>query len=160
MTTVVRSATPADAEAAARIVRASIAELCVTDHKGDKALLDAWLANKTPENFAVWISAPGAQAFIAEENAEPVGFALLTSYGELALLYVLPARARTGIGKVLMDSVRTAAALAGFRSIQLESTTTARDFYLAQGFEASAPPSSDWGMLAHPMRQHLVERQS
>jgi hypothetical protein len=44
----IRDATPADAEAACKVMRQSIAELCEADHHDDQKILAAWLANKQP----------------------------------------------------------------------------------------------------------------
>jgi GNAT superfamily N-acetyltransferase len=48
-------ARPEDAQEACPVLRRSIIELCAADHGHDPELLAAWLANKTPENFAAWM---------------------------------------------------------------------------------------------------------
>jgi hypothetical protein len=47
----IRNAVPEDAAAACEVMRRSIAELCVADHRNDPAILERWLANKTPDIF-------------------------------------------------------------------------------------------------------------
>jgi hypothetical protein len=58
MNVVVRQATLADTERALLVVRQSITQLCVADHRNDAATLERWLANKTPEQFARWLADP------------------------------------------------------------------------------------------------------
>jgi len=45
----IRDARVVDAPAARQVLRRSIIELCVADHRNDPAILTKWLANKTPE---------------------------------------------------------------------------------------------------------------
>ncbi|TGG95058.1 hypothetical protein E4656_01110 [Natronospirillum operosum] len=47
---IIRQVALSDAEAIPEVLRWSIAEVCHADHKGDKALLHQWLANKTPDS--------------------------------------------------------------------------------------------------------------
>jgi len=55
-----RLTTIGEAEEACAVIRRSIIELCVADHDGDLAILDRWLANKTPDQVRQWIEAnPG-----------------------------------------------------------------------------------------------------
>ena len=77
------------AEAACTVTRQSITHCCVLDHANDAAILTAWLANKTPENLAAWIAAPGAAAWGAYRGETMVGFAL-RAQATLALCYVVP----------------------------------------------------------------------
>ena len=55
----IRDVVVADAPAACDALRRSIAELCGADHKGDPAILERWLANKTPGIVASWMTQPG-----------------------------------------------------------------------------------------------------
>src|ERR1700687_1181504 len=52
---IVRDAVPEDAAAACQIMRRSIAELCLANHRNDPAILERWLSNKAPEIFKSWI---------------------------------------------------------------------------------------------------------
>ena len=61
----IRDATAADAAAACEVLRASIAELCIADHRNDPDILGRWLANKTPENVARWAADPVASLLLA-----------------------------------------------------------------------------------------------
>lgn len=146
----VRQATPADAQTAADIVRRSIEALCVPDHGGDPQRLQAWLANKTADNFQRWIGA-SLCAFLAERAGTGGGFALVTSAGELALLYVTPELQHRGAGKALLAACEGAVRTAGLAELKLDSTRTARDFYGRNGFSDTGPPQDGWGMTCYPM---------
>ena len=90
MTPLVRTATPADAEAACEVIRRSIAESCIEDHHRDPTVLATWLANKTPEGVRSWIASPDAFGVVAEADGAIVGFAMLTMPGEISLCYLVP----------------------------------------------------------------------
>jgi hypothetical protein len=51
----IRDAIPEDASAACQVMRRSITELCVPDHRNDPMILERWLSNKTAEIFRSWI---------------------------------------------------------------------------------------------------------
>ena len=63
----VRAAVPEDAAAACQVMRRSIAELCVADHRNDPAITERWLSNKTPEIFKSWIR-PDNSLLVAVER--------------------------------------------------------------------------------------------
>src|SRR5258707_11040363 len=64
----IRTAGPEDALAACQVMRRSIAELCVADHRNDEAILKPWLCNKTPEVFLSWIGQPDNCLLVAVED--------------------------------------------------------------------------------------------
>ena len=41
------------------VLRRSIVELCVADHRNDPKILAQWLANKRPCIVASWVAQPG-----------------------------------------------------------------------------------------------------
>jgi hypothetical protein len=61
----IRDAVVEDAPASCQVLRRSISELCVADHRGDATILAQWLANKTPEIVASWIAQPGNSVLVA-----------------------------------------------------------------------------------------------
>jgi GNAT superfamily N-acetyltransferase len=144
-----------DASEGCDVVRKSILTLCAADHNEDEQLIQAWLANKTAQNFVNWIGAPGALSFIARTSHSAVGFALATSDGELTLLYVAPEAHRKGIGRALLTAVETMARNAALTQLRVDSTLTARDFYLRNRFSLIGAPSSVWGLTSYPMRKQL-----
>lgn len=64
----IREAHTVDAEQACALLRRSIQDLCHADHSGDATRLASWLANKTPENVAAWISNPQSPVVVATEG--------------------------------------------------------------------------------------------
>jgi hypothetical protein len=64
----IRAASPEDAPAACQVMRRSIAELCVADHRNDEAILTRWLSNKTPEVFVSWITQSDNSLLVAAEG--------------------------------------------------------------------------------------------
>src|SRR5689334_5812773 len=104
----VREARPEDAVAVVEMVRDSITELCVEDHRNAPSLLDAWLENKTPENFRTWLSNPDNFCVVAADDCM-CGVGLLHRSGEIRLLYVSPKRLRRGIGRELLKRLESQA---------------------------------------------------
>ena len=148
--------TISDAEAACHVLRRSISECCEEDHHNDPVLLEAWLHNKTPESVRSWLQSPGAFSIVAMVEGAIVGFVLSSPSGEIMLCYVLPEVRFTGVGKAMLRAIEANAAAAGVQSLYLESTCTARTFYLHSGFVPSGPPCLAFGMEAHPMSKQLV----
>jgi hypothetical protein len=107
-----RIANAHDAVAAAKVLRRSIAQLCIADHQNDERFLAGWLANKTPENVASWIA--NSHVFVAEDGGYIVGVAALTSAGDVTLNYVArrrasdaslkPSSARWRTGRLSLDA--------------------------------------------------------
>ena len=143
-----------DAADACAVVRQSILHCCACDHHHDPAILSAWLANKTPENLAVWISTPGATAWGAYRGSAMVGVALLNR-AALALCYVVPEALHQGIGKALLHEAEAHAQALGVRALTLESTRTADSFYRRNGFETAGAVRSWAGLQAQPLRKTL-----
>src|SRR3954469_5746999 len=75
----IREARVEDAPAACDVLRRSIVELCAADHGNDPALLDPWLANKTPENVLAWMAE--THLLVAEEQGRRLGAAGLSRAG-------------------------------------------------------------------------------
>jgi hypothetical protein len=78
-----RDAAPDDAVAACRVLRESIAHLCVADHRNDPAILTAWLANKTPDIVAAWARQPGNSLLLAVEGDAILAVGSATDGGEI-----------------------------------------------------------------------------
>jgi GNAT superfamily N-acetyltransferase len=128
----IRAARKTDAAAACDVLRRSIAELCAADHGNDPALLDPWLANKTPENILAWIAE--THMLVAEEDGRLLGVAGLSSAGRVTLNYVAPEARYRGVSDALLRALEHKAAQLGCMSCTLESTKTARRFYAARGY--------------------------
>jgi len=142
----IRLATPSDASAACNVLRRSIAECCVLDHKNDPAILEAWLGNKTPETVASWFASPTNFSVVAVEEGTVVGVALLTGAGKLALCYLLPEARSMGAGKALLGRVEEQACTWGVKALQLHSTATGEEFFARQGYLRSGNVRSPYGV--------------
>lgn len=154
---IVRRAVAADAPAACEVVRRSIAELCVDDHRGDESELAAWLVDKTPEHFESWILSDRHVALAAERNGVVVGFALLDLTGVVALLYVSPDARFSGVSRSLLTALEREARAAGIVELRLESTRTARRFYEAAGYSSSRGSTRVCGATScYPMSRNLA----
>ncbi|KRD49210.1 GNAT family acetyltransferase [Acidovorax sp. Root275] len=140
------------AQAACTVVRQSITHCCAPDHGSDPTILAAWLANKTPENVAAWITAPDATAWAAYCGEAMVGFALLTRT-TLALCYVVPEALHQGVGRALLREAEARARELGLAALELESTRTAEAFYRRNGYEPAGAVQSWAGLQAQPMRK-------
>jgi hypothetical protein len=84
----IRDAEAEDADAACRVLRRSIAELCHADHRNDPAILSRWLGNKTPEFFTSWIKQPDNSLLVAVEDGSVVAVGSVTDGGKINLNYV------------------------------------------------------------------------
>ena len=92
----------------------------------------------------------------AEKAGTNQGFALVTSNGELALLYVTVELLHRGAGKALLVACEASARAAGIRTLILESTLTARGFYARHGYAAAGPARKVRGMSGYPMAKRLL----
>ena len=150
----VRAARLQDAEAAARLLRASIRDLCTTDHPCDPAVLERWLANKTADQFRKWVEAPG-WIVTAERHGQLVGIGQAFPSGEITLNYVLPAARFSGVSKLVLRTLEEHICLAGCVRATLASTRTAKRFYLRAGYQAAGTPFDAGGKVAFPMTKEL-----
>jgi ribosomal-protein-alanine N-acetyltransferase len=97
---------------------------------------EAW----SREAFAKLLATPGAFAFLALEEAEPLGFALgraAAGEAEILTIGVLPEARRRGAGRALMAAVEAEARARGAAELFLEvadDNLAARALYLALGF--------------------------
>jgi len=154
---VVRPVLIGDAEAACLVLRRSITELCVPDHGNAPAILQAWLANKTPERVAVWIL-DNPDGFLIVTGARGIGgVGAVSVSGEIMLNYVSPAARFQGISSLLMAAMERVALAAGLSRCTLTSTATAHSFYARRGYrDAGAPIEGFGGKPAYPMTRDLT----
>jgi len=138
----IREARIEDAVEACHVVRRSIAELCLADYQDDPAVLQEWLANKTPANLRSWISGPDNHVFVATDGEAILGVASVTTGGEITLNYVSPDARFQGVSKALLKHLEAKAEELGNERCVLTSTLTARLFYLSAGYEEQGLPQS------------------
>ena len=152
----VRAAQHADAAAACQVLRRSITELCHADHGGDSAILEKWLANKTPESVAGWIADADNRVFVAERQGEILGVAAINVRGEILLNYVSPDARLRGVSKVLLQQMEATARELGNATCTLTSTATARRFYLSAGYVEREVPRPGAGVMVKRLANKLI----
>jgi GNAT superfamily N-acetyltransferase len=118
----IRDAAPADAAAACYVLRESISRLCVADHGNDPAILNAWLANKTPETVAAWARQSGNSLLLAVEIDAILGVGSVTDAGEITLNYVAPVARFRGVSRALLKALEARAIERGNSRCTLTST--------------------------------------
>ena len=153
----IRRARIADAEAICAVHRRSIVELCTADHRNDPAILDAWLASKTPENVRRWIERPDNNLFVATERDAILAVGCVTDAGEITLNYVSPDARFRGVSKAMLAALEATARERGAERCTLVSTETARRFYRSAGYIEAPPQASRFGDKAsYPMTKSLA----
>jgi N-acetylglutamate synthase-like GNAT family acetyltransferase len=145
---VVRRAEVEDTDAVVTVLRRSITELCVADHRNDPGVLGAWLENKTAENVRTWIESPRSFMVVAEVGGAVCGVASLGITGGILLCYLLPEVQSTGVGRALLAGLEAEARRLGIRELFLESTVSARGFYSKQGFRSKEGGPADSSLLS------------
>ncbi len=130
---------------------------CLEDHGGKRAKLDAWLRNKTPENFLAWIESDGLYCTVVERGSSVVGFGMASVSGELLLCFVTPEVRFQGVGKAILLAIERWAATASIATLRLESTRTALPFYRRNGFESCGPVATFAGLESQPMCKQLLK---
>ena len=153
----IRAAHAEDAVAACTVLRRSIAELCWSDHRGDPAILERWLANKTPENVAAWIVHPRTAVLVAVEGDAVLAVGAVTDAGEITLNYVSPDARFSGVSRALLARLEAVARERGNDVCTLVSTETARRFYLSAGYLEQAPAQQNFGTSGgYPMSKRIT----
>ena len=145
-----------EAEDACAAIRSSIVELCGADHDGDRAILDRWLANKTPDQMRQWIEANPAGVLVAAGAAGIGGAGMVMPDGRIALNYVAPWARFAGVSKGLLLAMERCAAGWGNASCHLASTVTAHGFYLTYGYQDVGEPVASFGKFAYSMRRVII----
>ncbi len=130
----IRLARVTDTDAVMTVLRRSITELCVEDHRNDPGVLAAWLENKTAENVRAWIQSPRTFMVVAEVGGTVSGVASVGITGRILLCYLLPEVQSTGVGRELLAAIESEALHQGLRELSLESTKSARGFYSKHGY--------------------------
>ena len=151
----IRKAVPHDAANACALLRRSIEEVCEPDHRGRPDVLDAWLANKTPETIAAWFASPTNHAIVAERDGQLLGLALLTQAGKVALCYVEPGALRIGVGRALLAAVEEQARAWNIRKLHLHSPESCATFYQHHGYANAGLEKSCFGLECNLMWKQL-----
>jgi len=154
----IRDAIADDAAAACEVLRQSISQLCIADHRNDPAILTAWLANKKPEIVAAWATQPGNSLLVAVEGNAICAVGSVTDAGEITLNYVAPAARFRGVSRALLAALEARAAERGNTRCTLTSTETAHRFYQSTGYVDVGAPVGKFGTLSgYPMSRRLAD---
>ena len=154
----IRAAIPDDADAACDVLRRSITRLCIADHANDPAILARWLANKTPAQLRGWMASDQQHLLVAVEDGAVRGVGSVTTAARIALNYVAPEARFRGVSKAMLVALEALAHRSGATECVLESTATARRFYLSAGYVAAAPIRMS-GAASYPMVKRLAPGQ-
>jgi GNAT superfamily N-acetyltransferase len=153
----IRDATLGDADAACHVLRESISQLCVADHRNDPAILKGWLANKTPEIVADWAVQKGNSLLLAVEGNAVLAVGSVTDAGEITLNYVSPLARFRGVSRALLKALETRAMERGNTRCILTSSETAHRFYQSAGYVDDGAPTGKFGTRSgYPMTKRLV----
>jgi ribosomal protein S18 acetylase RimI-like enzyme len=128
-----------------RRAQASIAELCIVDHKNDPAILARWLGKKTIEYFVTWAEQPDNSLLVAVEGGQILAVGSVTDAGTIGLNYVSPDARFRGVSRALLHALELRAAERGNTRCTLISTETARRFYLSNGYFETGAQSGAFG---------------
>jgi len=105
-----------------------------------ECLTAAWDRPWLAKSFAEILALPGATAWLASKNGEPLGFALGSCAADeidILLIAILPAWRRHGFARLLLQRLLEAAAKAGIKRAVLEvasGNAPALAFYARLGF--------------------------
>jgi len=125
--TKIRRARPGEAPALSAIAFASKAHW-----RYSHAQLAAWRDDLTVTADTI----SSCHAYVADIDAQPVGFFVLTPsspYWELEHLWVLPRTMGRGVGRALLSHAADIAATGAARAIAIDADPNAEAFYLACG---------------------------
>jgi len=142
----VRPAIDSDAPAACDVVRRSIRELCVEDHRNDEDILNQWLANKTEENLRRWIVSDSSFSLVALRGERVCGFGMVHETGEVQLCYVAPEARFLGASDLILRELEQQGRRWGLSKLFLTTTTVAKKFYERRGWIVSGGPVPVFGM--------------
>lgn len=102
------------------------------------------LSNETPEIFRTWIK-PENSLLVAIEDSNVLAVGCVTDAGEITLNYVSPHTRFRGVSSALLGALESRAMERGNTRCTLESTETARRFYLARGYSENGAASAKFG---------------
>lgn len=148
-------AKPDDALDICRVLINSITHVYGPDYQNDEKIIGECLKNKTPENIEQWVSSPNNFSYKAIDNEKNIlGFALMNRSGEILLNYVDPGHLHRGIGKLLLEKFEEAAKFNNISEISVDSTITAKNFYLKNGFSLCGEQKIIGGIVGQfPMKK-------
>jgi putative acetyltransferase len=124
---------------------AAVQELTGDDYS--EAQQEAWAAAAEDED-AFGKKLAGELTLIATMQNSPVGFASLKGADHIEMLYVHPSVAGQGVGAMLIDALEKLAGARGAKSLSVDASDTALDFFKKRGYVArqrnSVPRNGEW----------------
>ena len=130
---VLRPFLPADTPVLAAIFTAAIEELTGDDYSADQQ--EAW-ASVADDEEAFGGRLAGELTLIASLANAPVGFASLKGKDRIEMLYVHPNAAGQGVASALLDALEKLAGGRGAKSLTVEASDNAQDFFRKRGYVA------------------------
>jgi len=138
----------------ATIFVAAIQELTGDDYS--EAQQEAWAAVADDEEFGRRLAAD--LTLIATLQDSPVGFASLRGKDHIRMLYVHPSLAGQGVASMLVDALEKLAGSRGAKSLSVDASDTALDFFKKRGYVArqrnSVTVNGEW--LANTTMQKVL----
>jgi|SRR5262245_51583597 len=129
----------------AAIFVAAIQELTGDDY--NEAQQEAWASSAEDED-AFGKKLAGELTLIATLQNSPVGFVSLKGADHIDMLYVHPSVAGQGVGAMLVDALEKLASARGAKSLSVDASDTALDFFKKRGYVASqrnsVPRHGEW----------------
>jgi ribosomal protein S18 acetylase RimI-like enzyme len=154
----IRLARSDEAKAITTLVRGSISELCFDDHHGDDTRINAWLANKTEDEIAVWIAVPDLLIFVIECRTGLVAAGCHRDDGVILMNYVSPFYRFQGLSDRMLSHLESSLAALGIATARLVSTRTAIGFYKKRGWHAYGDPIPCMGVTGQPMMKDMARQ--
>ena len=146
-----------DAVAACDVVRRSIAELCIADHRNDEETLAAWLNNKTVAFFTKLIGAESKSCVVAVLDSRVCGFGHIDHAGNVGLLYVAPEARFMRASTAMLEWLEGEVFRLGVKTASLNSSITAKRFYQDRGYVQAGEPRPGFGITqGWPMTRRLA----
>ena len=124
---------PADTPVLAAIFTAAVEELTGDDYSSEQQ--EAWAAVADDEE-AFGRKLAGELTLIATLRNAPVGFASLKGKDHIDMLYVHPSAAGQGVASVLCDALEKLAGGRGAKSLTVDASDNAQDFFKKRGYVA------------------------
>jgi putative acetyltransferase len=124
---------------------AAIQELTSDDYS--EAQQEAW-ASAAEDEDAFGKKLADELTLIATVQNSPVGFASLKGTDTIDMLYVHPSVAGQGVGAMLVDALEKLAGARGAKSLSVDASDTALDFFKKRGYvmrqRNSVPRHGEW----------------
>ena len=124
---------PTDVPLLAEIFRAAIEELTADDYS--EAQQEAW-ASAADDEEAFGAKLAHELTLVSTYGGAAVGFAALADNRRIDMLYVHPAAARQGAGAMLCDALEKLAKGRGAKSLTVDASDNAAEFFARRGYEA------------------------